>query len=62
LRWRIETYWGWHADEITPPMFLSFVWKHRAELTRYLKWAAETRREALQPAKDIQYHEKTSAS
>jgi hypothetical protein len=45
LRWRIETYWGWHAEEITPGMFLSFVWKHRAELARYVKWAAEIRRE-----------------
>jgi len=41
LRWRIETYWGWHADRITFIQFWSFAWKHRRELTRYLRWAAQ---------------------
>ncbi len=40
LRWRIETYWGLHADEITPPVFRAFVWEHRGELRRFLRWAA----------------------
>jgi len=39
LRWRIETYWGLHADQITPAQFLRFSWQHRRELTRYLRWA-----------------------
>jgi hypothetical protein len=43
LRWRIETYWGWHADSITPGQFRSFVWEHRRELLRFLRWAAEMR-------------------
>jgi hypothetical protein len=38
LRWRIETYWGLHA-EITPRMFLSFMWTHRREMLRFLRWA-----------------------
>ncbi len=39
LRWRIETYWGLHADSISPGDFRSFVWDHRADLLRYLRWA-----------------------
>jgi hypothetical protein len=39
LRWRIETYWGLHADRITGREFCAFVWKHRGELWRFLKWA-----------------------
>jgi hypothetical protein len=39
LRWRIETYSGMHADEIDFRSFWSFVWRRRAELARYLRWA-----------------------
>jgi hypothetical protein len=40
LRWRIETYWGLHADAITPAAFRQFLWDHRAELLQFLDWAA----------------------
>ncbi len=40
LRWRIETYWGLHAESITPRQFLSFARRQRRELTGYLRWAA----------------------
>jgi hypothetical protein len=39
LRWRIETYWGLHAEFITPPEFRRFIWSHRSELLRFLRWA-----------------------
>jgi hypothetical protein len=39
LRWRIETYWGWHADQITPSMFWKFLIEHWRELMRMLRWA-----------------------
>lgn len=39
LRWRIETYWGLHADRITTLEFCRFVWTHRGELLRFLHWA-----------------------
>lgn len=39
LRWRIETWSGIHATDITPGLFVRFVWKHRADLLRYLRWA-----------------------
>jgi hypothetical protein len=39
LLWRIETYSGLHADRITAREFLSFAWRERRELARYLRWA-----------------------
>ena len=39
LRWRIETYWGIHADRLTFSSFWAFVWSHRSELLRFLRWA-----------------------
>jgi len=39
LRWRIETYQGWHADRITFADFWRFAWSSRKELLRYLRWA-----------------------
>ena len=40
LRWRIETYSGLHAGDIGFREFWHFTWRHRADLVRYLKWAA----------------------
>lgn len=39
LRWRIETYWGWHADQIDARRFWAFTWRQRRELWRFLLWA-----------------------
>ena len=39
LRWRIETYWGLKADEISAGEFWQFVWRQRADLWRFLRWA-----------------------
>ena len=50
LRWRIETYWGLHADRISDAEFRAFVWQHRAELLRFLKWAARMQRLSKKPA------------
>ncbi len=44
LRWRIETYWGLHAEQIDFRQFWNFLWAHRAEMFRYLRWAARMRR------------------
>jgi hypothetical protein len=39
LGWRIETYWGLHADRISASDFFSFTWRQRRELIRFLHWA-----------------------
>jgi len=41
LRWRIETYWGIHADRIDFRTFWTFAWKQRSDLLRYLRWAGK---------------------
>jgi hypothetical protein len=43
LRWRMETYWGLHADHITCAQFWRFAWTHRRDLYRYLRWADRMR-------------------
>jgi hypothetical protein len=43
LRWRIETYWGLHADAIGFAEFWRFVWRERGNLARYLHWAGRMR-------------------
>jgi hypothetical protein len=40
LRWRIETYWGWHADQIDARRFWTFTWRQRRPLWRFLLWMA----------------------
>ena len=44
LRWRLETYWGLHADQITFGQFWSFLWQRRRELARFLRWAQRMER------------------
>ena len=44
LRWRIETYWGTHAESIGFREFWKFSWEHRNELLRFLHWARTMRR------------------
>jgi hypothetical protein len=39
LRWRMETYWGTAADQIGFVDFWRFVWQHREDLARFMKWA-----------------------
>jgi len=41
LRWRIETFWGLHADQITAGDFFRFTWQRRRELLRFLRWASK---------------------
>jgi hypothetical protein len=39
LKWRIETYSGLHAEQVTARDFWRFVWTERAQLGRFLHWA-----------------------
>jgi hypothetical protein len=43
LRWRIETYWGTEAALIGARDFWRFVFEHRRDLWRFLRWAARLR-------------------
>ena len=48
LRWRMETYGGLDANDITFTRFWNFVWTERRELVRYLRWAGRMRNRAQQ--------------
>jgi len=41
LRWRIETFWGLHADRIGMREFIGFTWRQRRDLLRFAKWASK---------------------
>lgn len=43
LRWRMETYWGVSAAEISFADFWRFIWHHRHDLFRFLAWAGQMR-------------------
>jgi hypothetical protein len=46
LRWRIETYSGMKMDTVGFLAFWEFLWRERASLGRFLKWAGEMERYA----------------
>ena len=48
LRWRMETYGGLDANDITFTRFWNFVWTERRELVRYLRWAGRMRKRTRQ--------------
>ena len=43
LRWRLETYSGLKAEQITAPDFFRFAWRERGQLMRFLRWTGEIR-------------------
>ena len=44
LQWRFETFLGPEAAQLTPQKFFSLLWKYRAQMGRFVDWAAERRR------------------
>ena len=43
LRWRIETYSGIPAEQVTFGIFWKFLWTERRSLRDFLKWGARMR-------------------
>lgn len=41
LRWRLETYFGVHADSLTGAEFFRLLWRERQRLRLFLRWAQE---------------------
>jgi hypothetical protein len=46
IRWRVETYSGQKAEDLTAKSILSFAWASRWELLDYLAWTGRIEREA----------------
>ena len=44
LRWRLETFLGAEAAELDARKFFRILWRYRAQLGRFLYWAAERQR------------------
>ena len=44
IRWRMETFFGEQAAELGPGTFFRLLWRERARLERFLRWADERRR------------------
>lgn len=45
LRWRMETFLGPEAAELDAKKFFGLLWKYRAEMKRFLRWAHDRQRE-----------------
>lgn len=45
LRWRMETYFGPQSEAENAAGFFSLLWRHRAEMRKFLQWAEQRRRE-----------------
>jgi hypothetical protein len=46
LQWRMETFFGPAAENLTPRKFFHLMWTERARLRRFLAWVKDMRREA----------------
>jgi 3-phenylpropionate/cinnamic acid dioxygenase small subunit len=49
LRWRFETFLGHEAAELDAKKFFALLWKYRAQMKSFLRWADERRREQRAP-------------
>jgi hypothetical protein len=41
LKWRIETYSGMKAEELTPKLIFAFLWQEKLNLLHFLRWTGE---------------------
>ncbi len=41
VKWRIETYSGLKADELTTRDVLAFIWREKGNLLRFLRWTGQ---------------------
>ncbi len=44
LRWRLETYFGVHAEQLGRQEFLHLLWKERRRIGAFLRWAEQMER------------------
>lgn len=51
LKWRIETFTGAKAEDLTATDVISFLWTTRWEVLSYLAWANDMHREVKRAAK-----------
>jgi hypothetical protein len=49
LQWRMETFFGPAAANLTPRKFLNLMWTERTRIHRFLAWVEDRRREQHRP-------------
>lgn len=49
LAWRLETYFGLDAHQLTRPEFLRLFWQHRHRIGAFLRWAHDLERSISNP-------------
>ena len=53
LRWRMETFFGVHAERLTRQEFFRLLWRERRRLRAFLQWAGEMEREYMHERRAI---------
>jgi hypothetical protein len=41
IQWRLETFFGDEADDLSAAEFFGLLWRERARMERFLKWVGE---------------------
>lgn len=44
IQWRMETFFGHEAADLTAGKFFSLMWRERARMEHFLDWVAEQRK------------------
>jgi hypothetical protein len=44
LRWRLETFYGCHAETLDARTFFRLLWQERRRVASFLRWADERRK------------------
>jgi len=44
LQWRLETFFGKDAADLTPSKFFRLMWRERDRMERFLEWVVERRK------------------
>lgn len=41
VRWRLETFFGIHAEQLTRQQFFHLLWENRRQIRAFMQWAQE---------------------
>jgi hypothetical protein len=62
VRWRLETLFGIHADELTCQQFSHLLWQNRRRVEAFLHWADEMeRRQHAQRGREQEFESRWNA-
>lgn len=53
LQWRMETFFGPAAANLTAGKFFSYMWQERARIRRFLAWVAEMHRDKNRHSRNL---------